>query len=211
MEIDLYISEEIEILVGSGSGSGSSSGDGSSTSDDYDPCASPESDPGDTCGRLAMVEGSGSYTQDRGGTGASGKYQIIQSTAEGLIKQTGKANSDSEAAALWARCRSTDSPECRTLQDDLCKAYVAQLSQGLTGEDNKFRNLYLKWNMGPTGARRILEAEAGDGQVDRQSTINLMDNQAWTNGNPSNGDTSSFLTGLDKYINDRGVTSTASI
>ncbi len=167
--------------------------------DVYDPCA-PLTDPSNTCGKLAQIEGSGAYTQDTNGSaGASGRYQIEQPTAVGQMKKMGVGQNDTERKALWQKCRNSASAECKKLQDDICNNYAGSM------KGKNIREVYLQWNMGPTGAREILDANAGDGQVDNQVRINKMDNQAWTKNNPSNGDTTKFLAGLDNYIQKRGI------
>ncbi len=178
------------------------------TTDIADECKDLKAD-GDICGRLAQTEGTGAYTQDRGGDGASGRYQITQSTAEYLLVKSGKASSSSQAASLWANCRSSSSPECQKLQDDLCNYYTTDLSKGLVGDKNKFNVLYLRYNMGPTGANEILAAYPN--KVTDPERIALMNNQAWMSGNPGDGDTVDYLSKMNKYIIGKKVNPTASI
>ncbi len=172
--------------------------DGTKKKKPYDPCEL--SDPGDTCGRLAQIEGSGSYTQDTNGSkGASGRYQIEQATAVGEMKKMGRVSSDAQGIQLWQTCRNSSSAECVKLQDDICKSYAGSMS------GKNIREVYLQWNMGKSGANEILRAHADDGQVDNPVRIRKMDNQAWTKNNPSRGDTNKFLNGLDNYIKKRGI------
>jgi hypothetical protein len=179
---------------------GSNSGSAS-----YDPCA-PLSDPGSTCERLSQIEGNGSYTQDtHGATGASGRYQIEQATAVGEIMKLGKASTESQAIAMWQKCRASDSPECRRLQDEICKSYAGSLG------GSTIREVYLKWNMGSRGAAEILQAHNSTGQVTNPTRIAKMDNQAWTRNNPSHGDTKKFLDGLNEYIKRRGIDPMATV
>jgi hypothetical protein len=196
---------EYDFLERSASGSASSSGPASGSGSAYDPCATP-SDPGSTCERLAQIEGNGSYTQDtNGSTGASGRYQIEQPTAVGEILKLGKASDKSEAISLWQKCRASDAPECRNLQDEICKSYASSLG------GSNVREVYLRWNMGVRGANEILEAHHSTGQVTNPVRIAKMDNQAWTRNNPSNGNTKVFLDGLNSYIKKRGIDPMATV
>ncbi len=192
--VDINFIDQPTILIGSSSGSGDSS------TTYVDPCAGPLSDPGSVCESLAQIEGNGSYTQNTNGTtGASGKYQIEQSTAVDRMMRMGTVSSKNEGVSLWQKCRSSASAECAKLQDDICNNYASSM----TGSN--MREVYLQWNMGKKGASEILAAHAGSGQVTNQVRIDKMDNQAWTRGNPSNGDTTKFLNGLDAYIKKRNI------
>ncbi len=189
---------------------GDSNNDGVKDTPTTDECDEIPSDPIDLCKRLAQVEGSGSYTQDtNGSTGASGRYQINQTTAVHLMSTSNMVSSKSAGVALWQECRNSSSAKCVALQDSLCNIYATQLSKGLTGDTNQFRYLYLKWNMGPTGAKEILDAYPG--RVTNPARISNMNNQAWMVGNPGNGDTVDYLKRMDAYIEKRGITSTASL
>ncbi len=178
-----------------------------------DECVTPSADASANCNTIAQTEGNGSYTQDTNGTsGASGRYQITQNTAVGLIQDLNLANSKSSATSLWQQCRNSDSADCRKLQDSLCNSYSTQLSKGLTGDKNKFKNFYLRWNMGPTGANEILNAYPN--KITNPERIALMDNQAWARpptGSPSNGDTQKFLNGMNSYIRSKKVDPNASL
>ncbi len=192
--------DDINIKVGSGSGSGDGSGSGSGVGL-VDECGQPISDPGNTCGRLAQIEGNGNYTQDtNGSTGASGRYQIEQATAVGVMKSIGQGgSSDSSRRALWQKCRSSSSAECSKLQDDICASYAGTMS----GET--IRDVYAQWNMGKSGAAEIAQAHATTGQVTNPARIRKMDNQAWTKNNPSHGDTAKFYAGMEKYMRSKGI------
>ncbi len=172
--------------------------DGTKKPEPFDPCTL--SDPGDTCGRIAQIEGSGKYTLDTNGPeGASGRYQIQQSTAVGQMRRMGVVSSDAAGIQLWQSCRNSASAECIKLQDDICKHYAG------TMKGKTIRDVYLQWNMGKTGANEILRANADDGHVSNQTRIDLMDNQAWVKHDPSLGDTKKFLSKLDAYITMKGI------
>ena len=173
-------------------------GSGSETSSDYDPCE--YVDAGDRCKTFAQIEGNGSYTLNTNGTaGASGRYQIEQTTAVGEMASMGIGSSYNDRVALWQKCRSSASAECAKLQDDICNNYAAKM-KGKT-----MREAYLSWNMGPTGASQILNAHAAGTMVTNPDRIRKMDNQAWSINNPSGGDTTKFLNGLNDYMRKRGV------
>ncbi len=197
---DFYhvLDPDVSIRVGSGSGSGGGSGSGSGLVDE---CGQPLNDPGNTCGRLAQIEGNGSYTQNtNGSTGASGRYQIEQATAVGVMKNIGRGgSSDASRTALWQECRSSSSAQCTQLQDDICTAYAGTMSGGT------IRDIYAQWNMGKAGADEIARAHATTGQVTNQTRINKMDNQAWTRNDPSNGNTAKFYAGMEKYMRSKGI------
>ncbi len=176
-----------------------------------DPCV-PTADASTMCGQLADIEGSGAYTQStHGTTGASGRYQMTQVTAvEQMINQH-VVNSNSDGVALWQKCRSSSATECKALQDQLCNSYSTQLSKTLQGDERTIRNLYLRWNMGATGAGEILKAHNTTGKVTNPARIELMNNQAWMKGNPGNGETAPFLEGLNEFIKQGGVDPNATV
>jgi len=189
-----------------GSGGGTpTSGGGSSASNLYEDCNYPVSGgaTGAICDKLAVVEGNGKYTQGQGSryTKAAGKYQFISSTAESYIIKTGQASNKNEARSLWEKCRSSDSPDCRALQDRLCESYSSDLLSKLPADQRTLRNLYLMYNQGEGGARAILKAKANGTKVTNPQIVRNMDNQAW---GKSYGDPNTFLSGMDGYIKGRG-------
>ena len=204
--------QNLDIIISaskSGSGSkpkGSKSGSGSSSTSD--PCAIGDGTPVDAselCNKIAKIEGNGTYTQQNAArfSAAAGRYQFMGATATGVIKQMGKASNDAQARALWSKCRTSNSQECKSLQDQMCNYYANQLRNQLKkyGIKPTMRNMYLAWNQGAYGAKLILEAAKNGTNVTHSKVAHNMHNQAWTK--TSNGQ--AFLAGMENYMRKRGV------
>jgi hypothetical protein len=107
-----------------------------------------------------------------------------------------------DRVALWQKCRASDTAECKNVQDKVCAAYV-QIVGGST-----IRDLYLRWNMGATGAGKILKALKNGETVTDSGLVSKMDNQAWSKPGQeyhSKGDPKIFIDGMKKWIKDKGI------
>lgn len=163
-------------------------------------------DASEVCNKIAPIEGNGKYTQQHGASfsQAAGRYQFVGSTAVGEIKKLGYASTDEQARALWSRCRTSASPDCKKLQDAMCNSYSEYIIRSLKnrGYEPTMRNIYLAWNQGVGGASVILEAAKNGTEVTDANISSNMKNQAWTKTNNARA----FLNGMEDYMNSRGVT-----
>jgi hypothetical protein len=182
------------------------------TPDDYDPCVYGDGTPvnaTETCNKIAQVEvvksnpNQNKYTVSRGTkfNSSSGRYQLQGKTASGEIIRMGIAKTKSEADALWMKCRASASPDCKKLQDNICKSYTETLTKSLKNRNIPVtsRNLYLAWNQGAKGADVILKAAKnpnGDYIVTDPVISSRMQNQAWLKTN----DARKFLASMEKYM-----------
>jgi hypothetical protein len=204
---------DITIMDGSASGSASSSisssASSSGSSSTSDPCAVGDGTPvnaSEACNTLAQIEGNGKYTQQNAPrfSAAAGRYQFVGDTAVNVLKGMGKARTTAEARSLWSRCRTSNTEECKKLQDEMCNYYQKQQESQLKAAGIPFttRNMYLAWNMGVGGAKTILRAaNNGCSNVTHSKIASNMRNQAWVHTNNS----CKFLKGMEGYIKRQGV------
>lgn len=191
------------LRAASGSGSASTSGSGV-----FDPCELGDGTPvevSEACNSLAKVEGNGSYTQQHGPdfSQAAGRYQFVGSTAVEQIIKLGKASNTAQAREIWTRCRTSNSPGCKVLQDEMCNQYSKSLMKSLEnyGIPVTNRNLYLAWNQGVGGAKVILEAAKNNTNVTNPEVASNMTNQAWVKSTHA----VTFLRGMEGFMRTRGV------
>jgi len=180
-----------------------------STSTSTDGCSTGDGTPVDAsaaCNQIAKIEGNGKYTQQNAArfSAAAGRYQFMGSTAVGVIVGMGAASSKSAATTKWTQCRTSNSQECKSLQDKMCNYYSTQILSQLKakGIPTTTRNLYLAWNQGVGGASAILKAAAAGTTVTNPNIAGNMKNQAWV----KTADAAKFLAGLEGWMRQRGVT-----
>ncbi len=178
----------------------------SSQVEEYDPCA-PGADITDVCQMLSSAEGSGSYTQQYSSTGAAGRYQFTTKTA---VEQIGilKGVSPASASSLWAKCRTSASPECKQLQDDMCMQYSTSQAKSITnaGYPTSTTNRYLAWNQGAGGFRVIMESYKTGIPVSKEKNpvvyATMHSKQAW---DTSSADGKTFVNNMQGYLRGQGV------
>ena len=157
--------------------------------------------PSDGCDLMATGEGGGGYDAQNIDTTASGRYQFTNKTAIYALKGSKKAKTDSEAKALWDRCKNGTSVECKELQDEMCNWYIndtVQQMQHYGVTPTKF-NMYLSWNQGPYGASKILDSKKTGILVTDQTVQNNMAGQKfYTGGDSYSGEI--FLNDMRAYL-----------
>ncbi len=156
--------------------------------------------------KIAQTEGNGKYVQEETTIGnffegPSGRYQMDQDTAIGLLIELGRVTSVEEGEELWEKCRGSTYADCQRLQDDLADRFVSKLKEA----DNRYMLLYLSWKVGPTTTKEIMASHNSNGWVTNSVRRQLMDAQPWNVDQPSNGNTEVFFNNLEKYIIERGV------
>ena len=174
---------------------------------DYDPCA-PGAAITDVCQMLSSAEGTGSYVQSYSSTGAAGRYQFTTKTA---VEQIGtlKGVSPASASSLWAKCRTSASPECKQLQDDMCAQYSTSQAKSITnaGYPTTTTNRYLAWNQGAGGFRVIMESYKTGIPVSKEKNpvvyATMHSKQAW---DTSSADGKTFVNNMRGYLRKQGVT-----
>ena len=157
------------------------------------------------CNMLAAAEskGSGSYTALNASTGAAGRYQFIPSTAIEQIKQIRDVKDTEEARTLWNDCGSSSTPECKKLQDEMCKNYFGYIERSLKngGIPLTNTNRYLAWNQGTGGARAIIRSIESGQPVSNPRILKNMQRQAWD----FSADGKEFYNNMENYLQERGI------
>jgi len=168
-----------------------------------DPCDTTGASPSDICNSLATAEGSGSYTQSNPNTGASGRYQFIESTALGVLVKSGLSSSKADAQVLWNRCKQSGSAECKKVQDGMCEHYSKTIANSLNrrGIPDTVEFRYLGHNQGAGGANAIWRSMQTGEPVTNKNILRNMRGQAWA----FSADGKEFYNNMVNHLKERGV------
>ena len=165
------------------------------------------SSPSAGCNTMAKGEQSNGYTAYNKKTGAAGRYQFIPKTAKWILTSM-LGVSASQADELWNKCKTSDTPECKSLQDQMCNKYyeytIKQIQRvGVLPLDA--RSVWFAWNQGVNGASHIYkkahEPNPEDRVVTNKTILRNMKGQAF-NGDNERADI--FIQKMHAYLDSGG-------